>query len=73
MPDAYLEFSTSSPSLPQVMFSPSLSLPLSEAAPTPRLRSAFAKLMELFPGEKSKSQVLSEPLSASLHGITKLT
>jgi len=70
---AYLEFATSSPALYEVMFSLSLSIPFDEVASPPELRFAFAQFLELFPGERSKSDLLSELFWASLHGIAELT
>jgi AcrR family transcriptional regulator len=70
---AYLEFAASSPALYEAMFSLSLSVPFGEAATPPKLRFAFSQLMELFPGQGSKSEVLSELFWASLHGIAELT
>jgi AcrR family transcriptional regulator len=70
---AYLEFAASSPALYEVMFSLSLSVPFGEAATPPELRFAFSQLLELFHGQGSKSEVLSELFWASLHGIAELT
>jgi hypothetical protein len=70
---AYLEFAASSPALYEVMFSLSLSVPFGDAATPPEMRFAFAQLLELFPGQGSKSEVLSELFWASLHGIAELT
>ena len=70
---AYLEFAASSPALYEVMFSLSLSVPFGDAATPPELRFAFSQLLELFPGPRSRSDVLSELLWASLHGIAELT
>jgi AcrR family transcriptional regulator len=70
---AYLEFAASSPALFEVMFLHSLSVPFDEAATPPELRFAFAQLLELFPGQGSKPEVISELLWASLHGIAELT
>jgi AcrR family transcriptional regulator len=70
---AYLEFAASSPALYEVMFSLSLSVPFDDAATPPELRFAFAQLLELFPGQGSKPEVISELLWASLHGIAELT
>ena len=70
---AYLEFAASSPALYEVMFSLSLSVPFDDAATPPELRFAFAQLRELFQGQGSKSEVLSELFWASLHGIAELT
>src|ERR1700690_4324719 len=69
----YLEFAASSPALYEVMFSLSLSVPFGEAATPPELRFAFSQLLELFPGQGSKSEVLSELFWASLHGIAELS
>jgi AcrR family transcriptional regulator len=70
---AYLKFAASSPAVFEVMFLHSLSVPFDEAATPPELRFAFAQLRELFQGQGSKSEVLSELFWASLHGIAELT
>jgi AcrR family transcriptional regulator len=70
---AYLEFAASSPALYEVMFTLSLNVPFADPATPPELHFAFAQLLELFPGEGSKSEVLSELFWASLHGIAELT
>jgi len=70
---AYLEFAVSLPALYEVMFSLSLSVPFGDAATPPELRFAFSQLLELFPGQRSKSQVIAELFWASLHGIAELT
>ena len=70
---AYLEFAASSPALYEVMFSLSLSVAFDDAATPPELRFAFSQLLELFQGQGSKSEVLSELFWASLHGIAELT
>jgi len=70
---AYLDFAASSPALYEVMFSLNLSVPFGAAATPPELRFAFSQLLELFPGQSSKSELLSELLWASLHGIAELT
>jgi AcrR family transcriptional regulator len=70
---AYLEFATSSPALYEVMFSLHLSVPFDDAATPPEMRFAFSQLLELFQGQSSKSEVLSELFWASLHGIAELT
>ena len=70
---AYLEFAASSPALYEVMFSLSLSVPFDDAATPPELRFGFAQLLELFQGQSSKSDVISELFWASLHGIAELT
>src|ERR1700693_4556164 len=70
---AYLEFAASSPALYEVMFSLSLSVPFGEAATPPELRFAFSQLLELFPGQGSKAEVLSELFWASLHGVAELS
>jgi AcrR family transcriptional regulator len=69
----YLEFAASSPALYEVMFLLSLSVPFGEAATPPELRFAFAQLLELFQGQSSKAEVLSELFWASLHGIAELS
>ena len=70
---AYLEFAASSPALYEVMFSLSLNIPFADAATPPELRFAFAQLLEMFQGQGSKPEVLSELFWASLHGIADLT
>jgi AcrR family transcriptional regulator len=70
---AYLEFAASSPALYDVMFSLSLSVPFGDTATPPELRYAFSQLLELFPGQSSKSEVIAELFWASLHGIAELT
>ena len=70
---AYLEFAASAPALYEVMFSLSLSVPFDDAATPPELRFAFSQLLELFQGQSSKSEIKSELLWASLHGIAELT
>jgi len=70
---AYLEFAASSPALYEVMFSLSLSIPFDDAATPLELRFAFSQLLELFQGQASKSEVISELFWASLHGIAELT
>ena len=70
---AYLEFAASSPALYEVMFSLRLSVPFDDAATPPEMRFAFSQLLELFQGQSSKSEVISELFWASLHGIAELT
>ena len=70
---AYLEFAASSPALYDVMFSLSLSVPFGDTATPPELRHAFSQLLQLFPGQSSKSEVITELFWASLHGIAELT
>jgi len=70
---AYLEVAASSSALYEVMFSLSLSVPFDDAATPPELRFAFTQLLELFQGQSSKPEVLSELFWASLHGIAELT
>jgi AcrR family transcriptional regulator len=70
---AYLDFGRSSPALYEAMFSLSLSVPFDEAATPPELRFAFSQLVELFQGQVSEPEILSELLWASLHGIAELT
>jgi AcrR family transcriptional regulator len=70
---AYLEFAASSPALYEVMFSLSLSVLFGDAATPPELRFAFCQLLELFPGQGSKAEVVAELFWASLHGIAELT
>jgi AcrR family transcriptional regulator len=69
----YLEFAASSPALYEVMFSLSLSVPFGETATPPELRFAFSQLLELFQGQSSKAEVITELFWASLHGIAELT
>ncbi len=70
---AYLGFAASSPALYEVMFSLSLTVPFDDPSTPPELRFAFSQLMELFQGQSSKPEVLSELFWASLHGIAELT
>jgi AcrR family transcriptional regulator len=70
---AYLEFAASSPALYEVMFSLSLSVPFDDAATPPEMRFAFSQLLELFQGQGSKAEVLSELFWAGLHGIADLS
>ena len=70
---AYLEFAASSPALYEVMFSLSLNIPFADAATPPELRFAFAQLLEMFQGQGSKPEVLSELFWAGLLGIADLT
>jgi AcrR family transcriptional regulator len=70
---AYLGFAASSPALYEVMFSLRLSVPFDDAATPPELRFAFSQLLELFEGQSSKPEVLSELFWAGLHGIAELT
>jgi AcrR family transcriptional regulator len=70
---AYLEFAASSPALYEVMFSLSLNVPFGEAATPPELRFGFSQLLELFQGQSSRSEVITELFWASLHGIAELT
>src|SRR3954468_3718242 len=66
---AYLECAVSSPALYEAMFSVNLNVPFDDPATPPELRFAFSQLMELFQGQGSTSEVLSELFWASLHGI----
>ncbi len=70
---AYLEFAAASPALYEAMFSLSLGVPFDAADTPPELHFAFSQLLELFPGQSSKSEVLAELFWASLHGIAELT
>src|ERR1700678_392483 len=70
---AYLEFAASSPALYEVMFSLSLSVPFDDPATPPEMRFAVSQLLELFQGQSSKPEVISELFWASLHGIAELT
>jgi hypothetical protein len=70
---AYLKFATSSPALYEAMFSLSLSVPFGDAATPPELRFAFAQILELFQGQGTNPEVISELFWASLHGIAELT
>ena len=70
---AYLEFAASSPALYEVMFSLGLTVPFDHADTPPELRFAFSRLLELFQGQSSKPEVISELFWASLHGIAELT
>src|ERR1700688_4035928 len=70
---AYMEFSASSPALYEIMFSLSLSVPFGDGATPPEMRFAFSQLLELFQGQSSEAEVLSELFWASLHGIAELS
>ena len=70
---AYLGFAASSPALYEVMFSLSLSVPFGDAATPAEMRFAFSQILELFQGQSSKSEVLSELFWAAIHGIAELT
>jgi AcrR family transcriptional regulator len=70
---AYLEFAASSPALYEVMFSLALSVPFGDPATPPELRFGFSQLLELFQGQSSKPEVVTELFWASLHGIAELT
>jgi len=70
---AYLEFAASSPALYEVMFSLSLNIPFADASTPLELRFAFAQLLQMFQGQGSKPEVLSELFWAALHGIADLT
>ena len=70
---AYLEFAVSSPALYEVMLSLGLNVPFDDPATHPELRFAFSQLLELFQGQSSKPEVISELFWASLHGIAELT
>jgi len=71
--NAYLEFAASSPALYEVMFTLGLTVRFDDPATPPELRFAFSQLLELFPKQRSKSEVLSELFWANLHGIAELT
>lgn len=70
---AYLKFAASSPALYEVMFSQRLSVPFDDPATPAELRFAFSQLMELFQGQSSKPEIISELFWANLHGIAELT
>ena len=70
---AYLECAASSPALYEVMFSLNLSITFDDPATPPELRFAFSQILELFQGQSSKPEVISELFWASLHGIAELT
>ena len=71
---AYLEFAASSPALYEGdVFARPERHPFGDSATPPELRFAFAQLLELFPGQRSRSEVLSELFWAGLHGIVELT
>ena len=70
---AYLEFAASSPALYEVMFSLNLTVPFDDPATPPELRFAFSQILELFQGQSSKPEVISELFWASLHGIAELS
>jgi len=70
---AYLEFAASSPALYEVMFSLSLTVRFDDPATPAELRFAFSQLLELFQGQSSKPEVITELFWASLHGVAELT
>ncbi len=70
---AYLEFAANSPALYEVMFSLSLNVAFDDAATPAELRFAFSQLLDLFPGQNSKAEVLAEMFWASLHGMAELS
>ena len=70
---AYLEFAASLPALYEVMFSLSLDVAFGDAATPAAMRFAFAQLLELFAGPKSKAEVTAEMFWASLHGTAELS
>jgi len=70
---AYLGFAASSPALYEAMFSLSLTVPFDHVDTPPELRFAFSQFLELFPGPRSRAEVLSELFWASLHGIAELS
>ena len=55
------------------MFSLGLSVPFDDPATPPELRFAFTQLLELFAGQSSQPEILSELFWASLHGTAELT
>ncbi len=70
---ASLEFAASSPALYEAMFSLSLSVLFDDSATPQELRFGFSQLMELFKGQISRPEVISELFWASLHGIAELS
>jgi AcrR family transcriptional regulator len=70
---AYLGFAAASPALYEVMFTLSLSVRFDDPSTPPELRFAFSQLLELFPGKRSKADVLAELFWGSLHGIAELS
>src|ERR1700727_2223567 len=70
---AYLEFAASSPALYEVMFSLILNVPFGEAATPPELRFGFSQLLELFQGQSSRSEVITELFWSSIPAIAELT
>lgn len=70
---AYLKFAESSPALYEAMFSLNLSVAFDDTATPAELRYAFSQLLELFEGQNSKSEIISELFWANLHGIAELT
>ena len=69
---AYLKFAASASALYEVMFSLGLNVPFGDAATPPELRFAFTQFLELFAGQGTRSEVVSELFWASLHGIAEL-
>jgi hypothetical protein len=55
------------------MFSLGLSIPFGDAATPSELRVAFSQILQLFAGQSSSPEVVSELFWASLHGIAELT
>jgi len=69
---AYLEFAGASPALYEVMFAMGLGVPFDDDATPEELQFAFAQLLELFRGQGSNAELVSELFWASLHGIAEL-
>ena len=70
---AYLGFAASLPAMYEAMFTLRLGVPFDHWATIPELQVAFSQLRELFQGQGSNTDVLSELFWASLHGIAELT
>ena len=70
---AYLHFAAASPALYEAMFTLSLSIPFGDPATPPELRFAFSQLLELFPEQSARSEIMAESFWATLHGLADLT
>jgi AcrR family transcriptional regulator len=71
--NAYLDFAAISPALYEAMFALKVSVPFGDPASPPELRFAFSQLLELFPEQCQKSEVLAELFWATLHGLADLS
>ena len=71
--NAYLEFAAASPALYESMFSLNLNIPFGDPATPPELRFAFSQILEIFSGQGTNSEIISELFWATLHGIAEFT